>query len=70
MGGTGVDKHPECYELVLRQVREEKASTPATKRSLVMIGDTIAYDPSIADNRRVIGWTEFPCIVEKVSDRS
>lgn len=41
--GTGGGDWEECYELVLRKVREEFSWSPGSQRSLVMIGDAIPH---------------------------
>ncbi|XP_067027065.1 uncharacterized protein [Acropora muricata] len=46
----------ECYELVLRQVRERLSWTPKSQRSLVMIGDASPHPPSYHLNTLKIDW--------------
>ena len=58
VSGTGGGDFPECYELVLRQVREELTWTHGTQRSLVMIGDAIPHEASDAQNKLNIDWKE------------
>ena len=53
---TGGGDWEECYELVLRQVREELSWTPGTQRSLVMIGDAIPHDTNYTMNKDKIDW--------------
>lgn len=48
----------ECYELVLRQVREELSWTPDSQRSLVIIGDASPHPPSYHLNTLKIDWKE------------
>ncbi|XP_068676102.1 uncharacterized protein [Montipora foliosa] len=48
----------ECYELVLRQVREQLSWTPDSQRSLVMIGDASPHPPSYSLNTLKIDWRE------------
>ncbi|CAH3174471.1 unnamed protein product [Porites evermanni] len=48
----------ECYELVLRQVREELSWTPDSQRSLVMIGDASPHPPSYHLNTLKIDWRQ------------
>lgn len=48
----------ECYELVLRQVREEISWTPGSQRSLVMLGDASPHPPSYPLNKLKIDWRE------------
>jgi len=48
----------ECYELVLRQVREQLSWTPDSQRSLVMIGDASPHPPSYHLNTLKIDWRE------------
>ena len=47
---------PECYELVLNEVREKLSWTPGTQRSLVMIGDATPHPPTDPQNRRKLDW--------------
>ncbi|KAJ7325355.1 hypothetical protein OS493_029904 [Desmophyllum pertusum] len=48
----------ECYELVLRQAREELSWTPDSQRSLVMLGDASPHPPSFHLNTLKIDWRE------------
>lgn len=48
----------ECYELVLRQAREQLSWTPDSQRSLVMIGDASPHPPSFHLNTLKINWRE------------
>ncbi|ESO85061.1 hypothetical protein LOTGIDRAFT_168082 [Lottia gigantea] len=54
-GGGDLD---ECYELVLRQVREELSWTPGSKRSLVLIGDANPHEPNYRNNTLNINWRD------------
>ena len=63
--GTGGGDFAECYELVLRQVREELTWTAGTQRSLVMIGDAIPHDTNYSLNKDNIDWMEE---VERLHD--
>ena len=56
VGGTSGGDYEECYELALRQVREELSWTAGTQRSLVMIGDAIPHPPSYNMNTDNIDW--------------
>ena len=58
VGSTGGGDFPECYELVLRQVREELSWTTGTQRSLVMIGDAIPHEANDSQNKQKIDWKE------------
>ena len=55
---TGGGDWEECYELVLRQVRENLSWTPGTQRALVMIGDAIPHDTSYPQNKDKIDWKQ------------
>ena len=56
--GTGGGDFEECYELVLRQVREQLSWTPGTQRALVMIGDATPHQADAIQNRDQIDWRE------------
>ena len=47
---------PECYELILNEVRERLSWTPGTQRSLVMIGDATPHPPTDPQNYRRLDW--------------
>ena len=53
---AGGGDFPECYELVLNEVREKLSWTPGTQRSLVMIGDATPHPPTDPQNRRKLDW--------------
>ncbi|XP_046566853.1 uncharacterized protein LOC124275374 [Haliotis rubra] len=53
-GGNADDG--ECYELVLRQVREELSWTPGSNRVLVVVGDDNPHDPNFRGNTQKIDW--------------
>ncbi|ESO96324.1 hypothetical protein LOTGIDRAFT_174892 [Lottia gigantea] len=57
-GSTGGGDTDECYELVLRQVREELSWTPGSRRSLVLIGDAPPHEPTYPLNKLKIDWRE------------
>lgn len=46
----------ECYELVLRQVQKLLSWTPASQRSLVMIGDATPHEAGYPLNVQNIDW--------------
>ena len=58
VGGTDGGDYPECYELVLRQMRTDLGWTPGTKRALVMIGDAIPHEVDYYGNTQKIDWKE------------
>lgn len=58
VSGTGGGDYEECYELVLRQVRENLTWTDGTQRSLVMIGDAIPHPKNDSQNKLKIDWKE------------
>ncbi|KAH9509178.1 hypothetical protein Btru_049308 [Bulinus truncatus] len=53
---TGGGDAPECYELVLRQVRTDLSWTPGSRRVLVLIGDDKPHEPNEACNKDKIDW--------------
>ncbi|XP_071118680.1 uncharacterized protein [Haliotis cracherodii] len=53
-GGCG--DNGECYELVLRQVREELSWTPGSNRVLVVVGDDKPHEPDFKANKLKIDW--------------
>ncbi|CAG5118957.1 unnamed protein product [Candidula unifasciata] len=53
---TGGGDSPECYELVLRQVRTELSWTPGSRRVLVLIGDDNPHEPGYILNKDKIDW--------------
>ncbi|CAL1527007.1 unnamed protein product [Lymnaea stagnalis] len=55
---TGGGDAPECYELVLKQVRTELSWTPGSRRVLVLIGDNNPHEPHEACNKDKINWKE------------
>ncbi|XP_050395189.1 uncharacterized protein LOC126814219 [Patella vulgata] len=57
-GSTGGGDTDECYELVLRQVREDLSWTPGSRRSLVLIGDAPPHEPSYPQNTLNIDWRD------------
>ena len=57
-GSTGGGDTDECYELVLRQVRDELSWTPGSKRSLVLIGDAPPHEPNYPQNKLKINWRD------------
>ncbi|CAG2233776.1 unnamed protein product [Mytilus edulis] len=56
--GTGGGDVDECYELVLRMVRQKSSWTPGSQRILVMIGDANPHEPSYEQNVDNIDWRE------------
>lgn len=56
--GTGGGDEDECYELVLRMVRQKSSWTPGSQRILVMIGDANPHEPSYEQNVDNIDWRE------------
>lgn len=53
---TGGGDFEECYELVLRQVREELSWQPGTQKALVMIGDATPHSVKDKQNKDKIDW--------------
>ena len=55
--GTGGGDFAECYELILRKVRQVDW-TPGSKRALIMIGDACPHTPDelLAGGYEVINW--------------
>ena len=56
VSATGGGDFEECYELVLRQVREQLSWQPGTQRALVMIGDATPHEPDAPVNTEHIDW--------------
>ncbi|XP_069133586.1 uncharacterized protein [Argopecten irradians] len=54
--GTGGGDEDECYELILRMIRQNFSWTPASQRILVMIGDAKAHEPEYELNVDNIDW--------------
>lgn len=55
---TGGGDAPECYELVLRQVRTELSWSTGSRRVLVLIGDDNPHQPHEACNKDKINWQD------------
>lgn len=55
---TAGGDEPECYELVLRQVRTELSWTPCSRRVLVLIGDDNPHEPEDDANKDKIDWRD------------
>lgn len=55
---TAGGDEPECYELVLRQVRTELSWTPGSRRVLVLIGDDNPHEPEDDANKDKIDWRD------------
>ncbi|XP_059167020.1 uncharacterized protein LOC131949236 [Physella acuta] len=49
---------PECYELVLKQVRTELSWTPGSRRVLVLIGDDNPHEPNEDCNKDKVNWRD------------
>ena len=58
VGATGGGDAPECYELVLRQVKTELTWTPGSRRALVLIGDDVPHEASEPVNKDNIDWRQ------------
>ena len=56
VSATGGGDADECYELVLRETVTELGWTPASVRSLVMIGDCNPHGPKYPLNKQRIDW--------------
>ncbi|KAL5007701.1 hypothetical protein ScPMuIL_016507 [Solemya velum] len=56
--GTGGGDNDECYELVLRMVRENFSWTSGSQRVLVMIGDAGPHAPDYELNEEHIDWNK------------
>lgn len=56
--GTGGGDADECYEYVLRMVREKISWTPGSQKILVMIGDANPHEPDYDLNTDNIDWRE------------
>lgn len=56
--GTGGGDTDECYELVLRMVRQNFSWTARSQKILVMIGDANPHEPDYAMNIDNINWRE------------
>ncbi|XP_021350121.1 uncharacterized protein LOC110448280 isoform X2 [Mizuhopecten yessoensis] len=56
--GTGGGDADECYELILRMVRQNFSWTPASQKILVMIGDANPHEPEYDMNVDNIDWRE------------
>ncbi|XP_033751279.1 uncharacterized protein LOC117335417 [Pecten maximus] len=54
--GTGGGDEDECYELILRMVRQNFTWTPASQKILVMIGDAKPHEPEYELNVDNIDW--------------
>ncbi|XP_060086451.1 uncharacterized protein LOC132565729 [Ylistrum balloti] len=54
--GTGGGDEDECYELILRMVRQNFSWTPASQKILVMIGDAKPHEPEYELNVDNIDW--------------
>ena len=55
VGATGGGDAPECYELVLNEVRSLKWNADTTK-AFIMIGDDVPHEPTYLLNRKKIYW--------------
>ena len=56
VGPTGGGDAPECYELVLREVRTKLAWKAGTKKVFLLIGDDVPHEPSYRENTLKIDW--------------
>jgi hypothetical protein len=56
--GTGGGDTDECYELVLRMVRQNFSWTAWSQKILVLIGDANPHEPDYAMNIDNINWRE------------
>ncbi|OWF50761.1 uncharacterized protein LOC110450060 [Mizuhopecten yessoensis] len=54
--GTGGGDEDECYELILRMVRQNFSWTPASQKIPVMIGDANPHEPEYEMNVDNIDW--------------
>ncbi|ESP05582.1 hypothetical protein LOTGIDRAFT_228107 [Lottia gigantea] len=58
VGGTGGGDVSECYELVLRMVRQNLSWTQTSQKVLIMIGDAYPHEPDYPLNTNKIDWKE------------
>ncbi len=58
VGGTGGGDVAECYELVLRLVREQLSWQPVSQKVLIMIGDAYPHESDYPDNVQNIDWKD------------
>lgn len=63
--GTGGGDEDECYELILRMVRENFSWTPKSQKILVMIGDANPHEPDYEMNVDNIDWREEVSLLRK-----
>jgi hypothetical protein len=53
---TGGGDAPECYELVLHEVRTQMSWTSGKKKVLALIGDDVPHGPEYPGNEKRINW--------------
>ncbi|XP_060069075.1 uncharacterized protein LOC132549169 [Ylistrum balloti] len=58
VGGTGGGDADECYELILRMVRQKFSWTHVSQKILVMIGDANPHEPEYELNVDNIDWRQ------------
>ncbi|XP_050409157.2 uncharacterized protein LOC126824045 [Patella vulgata] len=58
VGGTGGGDVSECYELVLRLVRDKLSWTPYSQQILIMVGDAYPHEADYPLNVDKIDWRE------------
>lgn len=58
VGRTGGGDAPECYELVLRQVRTELSWTAGSRRAVVIIGDNLPHEVDYPQNKLKVDWKD------------
>ncbi|RUS72737.1 hypothetical protein EGW08_019504 [Elysia chlorotica] len=58
VGRTGGGDAPECYELVLRQIRKQLSWSANSRRAVVLIGDNLPHEAGDPQNKQKIDWKE------------
>ena len=58
VGGTCGGDSPECYELVLREIRTQLSWSPGSRRAVVLIGDNLPHEANYPQNTLKIDWKE------------
>lgn len=64
VSSTGGGDWEECYEFVLNQARSASWSA-GTSKSLIMIGDAIAHEPSYHLNKRNLDWKNEAALLKE-----
>ncbi|GFR71866.1 von Willebrand factor type A [Elysia marginata] len=58
VGRTGGGDAPECYELVLREIRTKLSWSAGSRRAVVIIGDNLPHEVDYPQNKLRIDWKE------------